>query len=81
MINLLKTCCFLTDTLSVKLLHIIFERVTRWNILLVKEQKFRREFIEKGPNFARRLKLTLQKYLIPAKQQCQVSSFIDWFKI
>ena len=48
MINLLKTCCFLTDTLSVKLLHIIFERVTRWNILLVKEQKFRREFIEKA---------------------------------
>ena len=48
MINLLKTCCFLTDALSVKLLHIIFERVTRWNILLVKEQKFRREFIEKA---------------------------------
>ena len=41
-------CVIVTDTLSVKLLHIIFERVTRWNILLVKEQKFRREFIEKA---------------------------------
>ena len=46
MINLLKICRFLTDTLSVKLLHI--ERVTRWNVLLAKEQKFRREFIEKA---------------------------------
>lgn len=35
----------------------------------------------KSPNFARRLKLTLQKYLIPAKQQCQASYFIYWFKI
>ena len=35
----------------------------------------------KSPNLAQSLKYTLQKYLVPAKQQCQAFYFIYWFKI